>query len=223
VVLLDTKDQLLEGFDRSLLTGIEIVDGSVLDSASIESALGAAERNGPVRALVHCADKVARLRILERDGTPGPLDLFEQVVRVNLIGTFNVLRLAVAHMVLHDAIEGERGVAVLTSSISAYEGQIGQIGFAAAKAGIVGMTLAAARDLAGSAVRVCTIAPGLFATPMFGKLPEKAKASLETATVHPPRLGDLREFAELAAHIIQNPMLNGETIRLDGAVRMAPR
>ena len=151
------------------------------------------------------------------------MELFETVVRVNLFGTFNVLRLTAARMAASEPVDGERGVCVLTASIAAWEGQIGQLPYASSKAGIVGMTLVAARDLAGKQIRVCTIAPGVFDTPILARVTEEVRASLAASVPHPRRLGVPSEYAALALHIIDNPMLNGETIRLDGALRMAPR
>ena len=178
---------------------------------------------GPVRALVHCAGRGGPVRLLDRDGKPGSLADFETIVRINLTGSFNTLRLAAAAMAVNEPIDGDRGACVLTASIAGYEGQIGQIPYASSKAGVIGMTLVAARDLAQRGIRVCTIAPGVFDTPILARLPEQVKASLGAAVPHPPRLGQADEFAALALHILENPMLNGETIRLDGALRMAPR
>ncbi|MEX3921208.1 SDR family NAD(P)-dependent oxidoreductase, partial [Paraburkholderia sp. BR10872] len=149
---------------------------------------------------------------------------YENVVRVNLFGTFNALRLAAAAMARNEPdAGGERGACVLTASVAAYEGQIGQVPYASSKAGVVGMTLVAARDLASKGIRVCTIAPGLFDTPLLARLPEEIRESLGRMVPFPPRLGEADEFAALALHILENPMLNGETIRLDGAIRMQPR
>lgn len=199
------------------------VAADVTDPEGVEKALDAAEEHGPLRALVHCAGKGGAVRLVDRDGNPGSLEDYENVVRINLLGTFNVLRLTAARMAKNEDLDGERGVCVLTGSVAAFEGQIGQIPYASAKAGIVGMTLVAARDLASKHIRVTTIAPGLFDTPILARLPEKVRDSLASNIPHPSRLGIPEEFASLAQHIISNPMLNGETIRLDGAVRMAPR
>lgn len=163
------------------------------------------------------------MRVVEKDGSPGDLEKYESVIRVNLIGTFNALRLAAARMAENELIDGERGACVLTASVAAFEGQIGQIPYASAKSGIVGMTIVAARDLAQRMIRVCTIAPGLFDTPLLARLPENVRASLGASVPHPARLGHPDEFAMTALHILENPMLNGETIRLDGAIRMQPR
>jgi NAD(P)-dependent dehydrogenase (short-subunit alcohol dehydrogenase family) len=173
--------------------------------------------------VVHCAARGHTLRVLDRDGNPGSLEAYEGVIRTNLIGSFNVLRLSAAAMARNEPKEGDRGVVVMTASVAAWEGQIGQIPYASSKAGVVGMTLVAARDLAARAIRVCTIAPGIFDTPLLMRLPQEVLDSLGRSVPHPPRLGRPHEFALLASHIVENPMLNGETIRLDGAIRMAPR
>jgi NAD(P)-dependent dehydrogenase (short-subunit alcohol dehydrogenase family) len=199
------------------------VAADVTDEAQMEAAFEAAERLGPVRVTIHCAGRGGAVRVLDKDGHPGSLEAYSAVVRINLIGSFNVLRLAAAAMAKAELVEGERGVIIMTASVAAYEGQIGQIPYASAKAGVVGMTLVAARDLASRAIRVCTIAPGLFDTPLLARLPEDVKASLGKSVPNPPRLGTPAEYALLAGQIIENPMLNGETIRLDGALRMAPR
>ncbi|MEO7069108.1 MAG: SDR family NAD(P)-dependent oxidoreductase, partial [Nostocoides sp.] len=161
-------------------------------------------------------------RIVGRSG-PLPLETFQSVIDINLVGTFNVLRLAAAAMAENEPLDGERGVAVLTASIAAYDGQIGQAAYAASKGGVVGLTLSAARDLADKLIRVTTVAPGTFMTPMLAGLPEEAIAALGAAVPHPARLGDPAEYASLVRHIVDNAMLNGEVIRLDGALRMAPR
>ncbi len=195
----------------------------VTDTAQVEAALDAAEAQAPLRAVVHCAGRGGPVRLVEKDGSPGSLETYTAIVNVNLIGSFNVLRLAAARMARTEAVDGERGVCILTASVAAYEGQIGQIPYTSSKAGIVGMTIVAARDLASKQIRVCTIAPGLFDTPLLARLPEEVKASLGKSVPHPSRLGTPEEYAKLALAIIDNPMLNGETIRLDGAIRMAPR
>ena len=197
--------------------------GDVTDTAeTVEAALDQAEERGPIRALVHCAGKGGTVRVVERDGTPGSLETYESLIRLNLTGTFNMLRLTAARMVRNDPVEDERGVCVLTASVAAWEGQIGQIPYASAKAGIVGMTLVGARDLA-KLVRVCTIAPGVFDTPILSRFSDEIREGLAAQVPHPARLGRPEEYASLALHIIDNPMLNGETIRLDGAIRMQPR
>jgi len=220
VVLLDLPSSA--GAERAAELGsrARFAAADVTDPEQVGAALDIAQDAGPLRLLVHCAGKGGPIRVVDRDGQPGSYEVFERVVRINLLGTFNVLRLAAARMAATEPVDGERGVCVLTGSVAAWEGQIGQIPYASAKAGIVGMTLVAARDLASKLIRVCTIAPGLFDTPI---LPESAKGALAASVPHPSRLGQPAEYAALAAHIAENPMLNGETIRLDGAIRMAPR
>jgi NAD(P)-dependent dehydrogenase (short-subunit alcohol dehydrogenase family) len=195
----------------------------VTDPAAVDAALDQAAELGPVRALVHCAGRGGPVRVLDREGKPGSLEQYTDIVRVNLIGTFNMVRLAAARMAASEPVDGDRGVCVLTASVAAYEGQIGQAGYASSKAGIVGFTLVAARDLAPKQIRVCSIAPGIFDTPMLARVPTEARARLGASIPHPARLGLPSEYAVLAAHIIENSMLNGETIRLDGALRMGPR
>ncbi|HEX5326329.1 MAG TPA: SDR family NAD(P)-dependent oxidoreductase, partial [Acetobacteraceae bacterium] len=193
-------------------------------AAAAAAALAlAASAHGAARLLVNCAGIGPAARIVGRDGAM-PLVGFEQVIRINLIGTFNMLRLAaVAMSTLEPFDDGERGVIVNTASIAAYEGQVGQAAYAASKAGVIGLTLPAARELARSGIRVVTIAPGLIETPMFGGLPEDVRQGLAASVPFPARLGRPHEFAALVLHIAANPFLNGETIRLDGALRMAPR
>ncbi|GAA4491530.1 SDR family NAD(P)-dependent oxidoreductase [Rhodococcus olei] len=202
---------------------VTFVPADVRDADAVEAALDTAERSAPLRVLVHCAGRGGALRLVDRNGAPGSLELYTEVVSINLIGTFNVLRLAAARMARNTPVDGERGVAVLTASVAAFEGQIGQVPYASAKAGIAGMTIVAARDLASKGIRVCTIAPGTFDTPILARLSDEVRASLAASVPHPSRLGQPDEFARLAMSIIDNPMLNGETIRLDGAIRMAPR
>ncbi len=199
------------------------VHADVCDTAQMGRVFDAAQQLGSLRALVHCAGGGGAVRLVERDGEPGSLEKFEAVVRLNLVGSFNTLRLAAVRMAKNEPIDGERGACVLTASVAAFEGQVGQIPYTASKAGIVGMTLVAARDLAQRQIRVCTIAPGLFDTPLLARLPEHVKTALGASVPHPARLGKPDEFAMTALHILENPMLNGETIRLDGAIRMTPR
>jgi 3-hydroxyacyl-CoA dehydrogenase / 3-hydroxy-2-methylbutyryl-CoA dehydrogenase len=196
----------------------------VTDADAVEAAVqGAVEALGELRLVVSCAGIGWAQRTVGRDGA-APVEPFEQVVRVNLIGTYNVLRLGAEAMAANDPDEeGERGAVVMTASIAAWDGQIGQTAYAASKGGVVSLTLPAARDLARAGVRVCTIAPGTFDTPLMAALPEDARAELAQQIPFPQRLGRPEEFAELACHIAENPMLNGETIRLDGALRMPPR
>jgi NAD(P)-dependent dehydrogenase (short-subunit alcohol dehydrogenase family) len=189
--------------------------------AAIESARAL---HGPARLLMNVAGIGSARRIVGKDGSPAPLEDFERVVRVNLIGTYNVTRLVAAEMVrLEPLADGERGVIVNTASVAAFDGQVGQEAYAASKAGVAGMTLPLARDLAQFGVRVCTIAPGLFLTPLLAELPQAVQESLAASIPFPKRLGKPEEFALLCAGIIENLALNGETIRLDGALRMAPR
>jgi 3-hydroxyacyl-CoA dehydrogenase/3-hydroxy-2-methylbutyryl-CoA dehydrogenase len=190
----------------------------------VEAAVAAAaEADGGLRISICCAGVGWAEKTAGKRGAHQLLP-FETVVGVNLIGTFNVLRLAATAMLANEPVaDGERGVCVNTASIAAYDGQIGQIAYAASKGGIVGMTLPAARDLSTAGVRVCTIAPGLFDTPLLAALPEPAREALGASVPFPSRLGQPAEYAALAAHIVENPMLNGEVVRLDGALRMAPR
>lgn len=195
----------------------------VADEASAKDAIAAAvARHGEPRVLLNCAGIGPAARVVGKDG-PFPLDLFTRVINVNLVGTFNMLRLVAARMSELDLIGEERGVIINTASAAAYEGQIGQAAYAASKAGIVGLTLPVARDLARSAIRVNAIAPGLFLTPLLMKVPEEGRASLAAQVPFPPRLGEPSEYAALAKHMVENVMLNGEVIRLDGAIRMAPK
>jgi NAD(P)-dependent dehydrogenase (short-subunit alcohol dehydrogenase family) len=219
VVLFDLPTSAGEEVARELGSAARFVAGDV---TSEEDALAAVAAAGDLRIAVNCAGIGAGARIVGRDG-PFPLDRFRRVIDVNLVGTFNVMRLAAARMAELEPVDGERGVIVNTASIAAFEGQVGQAAYAASKAGIVGLTICAARDLATLLVRVCTIAPGTFDTPLLGRLDERFRQSLGDAIPHPRRLGRPPEYAMLAAHIVENPVLNGETIRLDGALRMAPR
>ena len=198
------------------------VPADVRDEAQVQAAVDAALERGELRVVVTCAGIATPGRVVGRKG-PLPLETFRAVVEVNLIGTFNVLRLGAAAMIGNEPVDGDRGVVVMTASIAAYDGQVGQAAYAASKGGVVGLTLSAARDLADKAIRVVTIAPGTFATPMLNGLPEEATAALEAGVPHPSRLGRPDEYASLARHVIDNSMLNGEVIRLDGALRMPPR
>jgi NAD(P)-dependent dehydrogenase (short-subunit alcohol dehydrogenase family) len=195
----------------------------VADATSVEDAVAAASELGPLRIAVDCAG-IGNPTKLVRKGAPTPLEDFAKVIAVNLLGTINVLRCAAAAMVATGpGDDGDRGVCVVTASIAAYEGQIGQVAYAASKAGVAGLTLPVARELADRAVRVVAIAPGLFDTPMLAGLPAAARESLGAAVPYPARLGDPAEYAALVEHIVLNTMINGETIRLDGALRMGPR
>ena len=221
VVVLD-----LPGSDgKAVAAGLggEFAPADVTDPAPVEAAVRTATGLGPLRILVNCAGIGPPARVVGKDGSAMPLDAFTKVIQVNLVGTFNVTRLAAAAMAALEPVDGERGVLVSTASVAAYEGQIGQAAYSASKGGIVGMTLPIARELAGRQIRMVTIAPGLFETPLLAALPEEAKESLGRQVPHPNRLGRPAEYAALVQHIVENPMLNGETIRLDGAIRMAPR
>ncbi len=221
VVIVDLNREAGAAAEKEL--GLTYAHGDVTNTDQINAALDAAEALGPLRALVHCAGIGGAVRLVEKDGQPGSLEKYEQVVRVNLVGSFNMLRLSAARMAKNEVVDGERGAMVMTASVAAFEGQIGQIPYSASKAGVVGMTVVAARDLATKFIRVCTIAPGLFDTPLLARLTEPIKASLGASVPHPARLGQPDEFAMMAMQILENPMLNGETIRLDGAIRMTPR
>jgi NAD(P)-dependent dehydrogenase (short-subunit alcohol dehydrogenase family) len=199
------------------------VAGDVADEASAGAALAkAAAAHGPARVLVNCAGIGVAKRVAGREG-PHPLADFDRVVRVNLIGTFNMIRLAAAEMGKLEPIEGERGIIVSTASVAAYDGQIGQAAYSASKGGVVAMTLPVAREFAQFGIRVNTIAPGIFMTPMMSGLPQAAQDSLGASVPFPARLGQPAEYAALAIHIIENGYINGETIRIDGALRMAPK
>lgn len=197
----------------------------ITSTESVQDALArAAGAHGPARLLMNIAGIGTARRLIGKDGAPMPLEDFERVIRVNLVGTFNIIRLAAAEMVKTEALEdGERGVIVNTASVAAFDGQVGQEAYSASKGGLVALTLPLARDLAQFGVRVVTIAPGLFLTPLMAELPQPVQDSLAASIPFPKRLGKPQEFAQLVAGIIENIALNGEVIRLDGALRMAPR
>ncbi len=222
VALADMNVAAAEALAKEL--GGIAVECDVGSSDSAEAALAkAAAAHGPARILVNCAGVGTPAKAVGRDG-PLALAAYEKVIRVNLIGTFNMIRLAAAAMQKLDALaDNERGVIVNTASVAAFDGQIGQPAYASSKAGVVGLTLPLAREFAQFGIRVCTIAPGLFLTPMLKGLPQEAQDSLASSVPFPRRLGQPEEYAKLARHIVENTMLNGETIRLDGAIRMAPR
>ena len=208
------------GEARALACACDVSDGESLQAA-IDRAAAA---HGPARILAHIAGIGTARRVLAKDGSPAPLEDFVRVLQVNLVGTYNAARLFAAACARLDPLEdGERGVMVFTASVAAFDGQVGQQAYSASKGGVVGMTLPMARDLAQYGIRVCTIAPGLFATPLMKTLPEPVQASLAASIPFPQRLGKPEEFAQLACHIVTNTHLNGEVIRLDGALRMAPR
>ncbi|HEY9263460.1 MAG TPA: SDR family NAD(P)-dependent oxidoreductase [Mycobacterium sp.] len=223
VVIADLENSDGANIAREFGDGVQFVPADVRDSDALGRVFDAAEAAAPLRAVVHCAGRGGPVRLVNRDGSPGSLETYSEIVQINLIGSFNVLRLAAARMARNEPLDGDRGVVVLTASVAAFEGQIGQIPYASSKAGIVGMTIVAARDLASKGVRVCTIAPGTFDTPLLSRLSEDVRDSLAATVPHPSRLGDPDEYAKLALTIVDNGMLNGETIRLDGAIRMAPR
>jgi len=220
VVLLDLPRS--DGAEQAKQIGGTFVPGDVTSEADVAAAVAAAADAAPLRIAVNCAGIGGARRTVGKDG-PYPLEQFTRVVTVNLIGTFNVIRLAATAMTATDPVDGERGVIVNTASVAAFDGQIGQAAYSASKGGIAGLTLPVARDLASMLIRVVTIAPGLFDTPLLGQLPQQARDALGAMVPHPARLGQPAEYAALAEHIVLNPMLNGEVIRLDGAIRMAPR
>ncbi|CAB4762847.1 MAG: SDR family NAD(P)-dependent oxidoreductase [Actinobacteria bacterium] len=221
VVVLDLHDE--KGAAVAADIGGVYVRADVTDPVSVQAAVDAAASAGSFRALVNCAGIGMAGRTIDRHGVPHDLAVFEKVVRINLVGTFNVIRLAATAMVGNELVGEERGVIVNTASVAAFDGQMGQAAYSASKGGIVGMTLPIARDLASLAIRVMTIAPGLFRTPLLSIIPEEAQDALGAQVPHPARLGHPDEFARLVSSIIENPMLNGEVIRLDGALRLPPR
>ncbi len=223
-LILDVNAQRGEALAAELGERAAFAQADVTDEEGVARAVEKAMSLGPLRIVVNCAGIGWAQRVVARDGTPHPLHAFRRVLEVNLVGTFNVLRLGAAAMAKLDPLPtGERGVVVNTASDAAFEGQVGQIAYAASKAGVVGLTLPAARDLAGLGIRVVTIAPGVFDTPMLRLLPEPQRQALEQNVPFPRRLGTPEEFALLVEAIVRNPYLNGETIRLDGALRMPPR
>jgi NAD(P)-dependent dehydrogenase (short-subunit alcohol dehydrogenase family) len=222
VTLFDLNAEAGEQIAREIAGRFSAVD--VTDDASVTEAVAEAEAaHGVTRVLVNCAGIAPAIKTVGRDATPHPLDTFRKTVEINLIGTFNVISKVAARLSQADPIGEERGVIISTASVAAYDGQIGQAAYAASKGGVVAMTLAIARDLSQHRIRVMTIAPGIFWTPMLAGLPQAAQDSLGTQVPHPSRLGRPEEYAQLVEAIIANPMLNGEVIRLDGAIRMAPR
>lgn len=222
VVVLDLPSSGGEDLAEELGDRVRFCPADVRDEEQVRAAVATAAELGVLRIVVNCAGIGTPGRVV---GRKGPLDLesFRNVVDINLVGTFNVLRLAAAAMLGNDPLDGDRGIIVMTASIAAYDGQIGQAAYAASKGGIVSLTLSAARDLADKLIRVVTVAPGTFATPMLAGLPDEATAALEAQVPHPSRLGRPFEYASLVAHIVDNGMLNGGVIRLDGALRMPPR
>jgi NAD(P)-dependent dehydrogenase (short-subunit alcohol dehydrogenase family) len=223
VVIVDLPTSAGEAVAKELGELAMFAPADVRDEDAVNAALDLAEGVAPIRALIHCAGRGGNVRLVEKDGTPGSMELYTTIVTINLFGTFNVLRLTAARMARNEPIDDERGVCILTASIAAYEGQIGQIPYASSKAGVVGMTLVAARDLSRRLIRVATIAPGIFDTPILDRLPDKVRQALAEGVPHPSRFGKPEEFAHMALAMIENPMVNGEVIRLDGASRMTPR
>lgn len=224
VVVVDLASSNGETVAKELGDKVVFAPADVTSEGEVKAAVEtAADTFGGLHILVNCAGVGFPSRVLTRDGDPTDLDRFEFVVRVNLIGTFNVIRLAAGAMAAQEADGEERGVIVNTASIAAFDGQIGQAAYSASKGGIVGLTLPVARDLSSKLIRCVSIAPGTFDTPMLAGLPEEARAKLAESIPHPHRLGKPDEFGKLVRHIVENPMLNGETIRLDGALRMPPR
>ncbi|MGE0068135.1 MAG: SDR family NAD(P)-dependent oxidoreductase [Solirubrobacterales bacterium] len=223
VVLADLESSEGEQVAAELGEKARFIAADVTSSEQITAAVELAQEMAPLRAAIHCAGRGGSRRIVDRDGVAAEQDLFDEIIRVNLLGSINVLRLAAAQITRNGLVGDEAGVVVMTASAAAFEGQIGQAGYAASKGGVVGLTICAARDLASRGVRVCTIAPGLMDTPLLGRLPEEKKQALAESVSQPKRLGDPDEYAQLAAQIVANPYLNGETIRLDGAIRMPAR
>lgn len=207
---------------RALGDAVTFVPADVTDEEQVAAAVELANEGGDLSVVVNCAGIGNAIKTTSAKGA-FPLDAFTKIIQVNLIGTFNVIRLGATAMAANEPVDGERGVIINTASVAAFDGQIGQAAYSASKGGVVGMTLPIARDLASLMIRVVTIAPGLFETPLLGSLPEDVRAALGQQVPHPSRLGRPAEYAQLVASIVANPMLNGETIRLDGAIRMAPR
>ena len=222
VVILDLPSSEGEKAAVALGPTARFAAADVTDEEQVQAAVDEAGRLGPLRVVVNCAGIATAEKVLGRDGVL-PLASFERVIRVNLMGTFNVTRLAAAAMAQTEPVGEERGVIVNTASVAAFDGQIGQPAYSASKGGVAAMTLPLAREFARSLIRVMTIAPGIFETPMMAGLPQAAQDSLAAQVPHPSRLGKPVEYAALVRHIVENPMLNGETIRLDGAIRMQPK
>jgi NAD(P)-dependent dehydrogenase (short-subunit alcohol dehydrogenase family) len=224
VTLVDLPGSDGEAVADDLGDRARFVAADITDEDQVRAGIEAATGFGPLRAVVHCAGRGGdRTRIIDRDHNPGSLDTFTQVLQVNLVGTYNVLRLSAAAMSYNEVSDGDRGICILTASVAAFDGQIGQTSYTAAKAAIHGITLVAARDLASWQIRVNTIAPGTFDTPMLARLRDDIREGLAASVPHPKRLGAPEDYGHLAASLIENRYVNGETIRLDGAIRMAPR
>jgi NAD(P)-dependent dehydrogenase (short-subunit alcohol dehydrogenase family) len=223
VVIVDRNADYGEQLATELGDAATFARADVSNADEVQAAVEQATSIGTLRAAINCAGIGMAMRTVGRDGTPHDLEVFQRIISVNLVGTFNVLRLAASAMSKNEPEDGERGVVVNTASVAAFDGQIGQVAYSASKGGIVGMTLPAARDLSKAQIRVVTIAPGTFDTPLLGSLPEEIRAALAATIPHPSRLGRPQEFGALACHIFENSYINGEVIRLDGAIRMAPR
>jgi len=222
-VIVDLNEERGQKLAEELGDAAAFVKADVSNGDDVKAAVEQAVSMGTLRAAVSCAGIGVGIRTIDKTGEPHDLSAFEKVISVNLIGTFNVLRLAASAMSKNDPDDGERGVVINTASVAAFDGQIGQVAYSASKGGIVGMTLPAARDLSKAQIRVVTVAPGTFDTPLLGMLPDDVRAALAATIPHPSRLGRPREFGALACHIVENGYVNGEVIRLDGALRMAPR
>ncbi len=221
VLIVDRDDK---GAELAKEVGGGFAKADVTNAAEVEAAVEQAGTLGPLRVVVQCAGVGWAARTLDKTGKPHDLELFQKIIAINLVGHFNILRVAASAIAKTEALEhGERGVIIMTASVAAYDGQIGQIAYAASKAGVVGMTLPAARDLAPAGIRVVTIAPGIFDTPMLGSLKEEVRAALAKDVVFPKRLGDPADYAAFVASIVDSGYLNGETVRLDGALRMPPK
>ena len=222
-VILDMNEDKGTSLAAELGDKVVFKKTNVADADEVQAAIDAAKALGTLRIAVNCAGVGWAARTIKRDGTPHDYDLFKKVIEVNLIGTFNVLRLAASAMSQNDPVDGERGVIINTASVAAYEGQIGQAAYSASKGGVVGLTVPVARDLSKAGIRVCTIAPGTFDTPMLAGLPDDVRAALAAGIPHPARLGNPAEYGALAAHIVENAYMNAAVIRLDGALRMPPK
>ena len=224
VTILDLPTSDGAAVAKELGERVRFAAADITSEAEVTAAIVTTEQAGPLRAVVHCAGRGGdRTRIIGKNRHPGSLETFEQVIKVNLVGTYNVLRLAAAAMSGNEPLDGDRGACVLTASVAAFDGQIGQTSYTASKAAIHGITLVAARDLSSWGIRVNTIAPGTFDTPMLARLRPDIRDGLAAAIPHPKRLGDPADYAHLAASLLENRYINGETIRLDGSIRMAPR
>lgn len=225
VVIIDRNEERGNAVAKELGENVRMQVCDVTEAADVQKAIDLAKSMGPLRVAVNCAGVGSAARTVGKGNTPHDLDMFKFVINVNLIGSFNVIRLAAAAMSAQDpdAESGDRGVIISTASVAAFEGQIGQAAYSASKGGIAGMTLPIARDLSRNHIRVATIAPGLFDTPLFDGIPDDARASLESQVPHPSRLGDPKEYADLVRFIVGNSYMNGEVIRLDGAIRMGMR